>query len=239
MGLLTSVLTVVIRRPWIAFGTVFLTIGIGAILVAGAHTYGELRYRRHGVTVEGTVLAKDIRRATGEKGTSFEIRYRFTTREGQEIEGRAVVSLQRWEALRERSPVRVEYLPYAPTSNRLAGQGGFGELVVEVLFGSLFGAIGGLMFRKGYRRLRVERRLLQVGVMTEATVASVTTGDLTINRQPLWVVHYRYPDPAGRTHEGRSGYMSLDEAQAWKPGDTGRVRFDPQNPADSIWIGRD
>lgn len=110
----------------------------------------------------------------------------------------------------------------------------------EVLFpiiGVVVATVGGVLFRRGLVDVRRELRLQRVGIPAEATVTAVTETNFRYNRERQWVVHYRYMDSDGRTQEGKSGYLSPDEAADWEEGQTVAVRFDPARPSESIWIG--
>lgn len=223
------------RHPWLVFGVIFLAIAAVAEVAALVQTLGELRYGRDGAVVEGTVLSKHARAASREKDT---VRYRFTTLEGEEVESRSKVGFAAWESLRERGPIRVHYLRSNPWTNRPAGEGGWGEPIVLVLFGGVFGAIGGLMFRKGFSGYRLDERLRREGEAAEATVTAVVPGNLRINRVTQSVIRYRFTDGQGRVWEGQSGELPPEEADAWRSRDKGQILFNPKNAAESIWIGK-
>jgi hypothetical protein len=104
--------------------------------------------------------------------------------------------------------------------------------------GLILTAIGGRLVTTALRRLRTEERLLREGLSAEAEVIAVEETTVRFNRQPQWVIRYRYTDRMGEAHEGRSGYLDPEEAAAWSPGDRGVVRFDPRRPGVSIWIGK-
>jgi hypothetical protein len=104
--------------------------------------------------------------------------------------------------------------------------------------GLLFAPIGGFVFFKGVAGIRRELRLQSQGTSAQATVEEVKPTNTRLNGVPQWRIRYRYQDHEGRTHHGRSILMPPDEAQAWKAGDAGTVRFDALAPKKSIWIGK-
>lgn len=223
------------QHPWLVFGVIFLTIATGAEVTAMVQTFRELRYGRDGIIVDGAVVSKQKRATSREKDM---VRYRFETPWGEEIESQSTVGSTAWESLRERGPIRVQYLLSNPGTNRPAGEGGWGEPILLVLFGGVFAVIGGLMFRSGFAGYRRDQRLRREGVASEATVAAVMPGNLTINRVTQYVITFSFTDPQGRTWEGRSGEMPPEEAWVWRSGDKGQILFNPKNPAESIWIGK-
>ena len=111
----------------------------------------------------------------------------------------------------------------------LAGGGpvGLAALAVAVYF-----------ILKGTGQLWLDHRLRRDGVPAQAAVVSVVQSDLRINFQFQWALTYRYTDHLGQAHEGRSGYLSPEEASVWKIGDTGTIRYDRHRPRESIWLGR-
>jgi hypothetical protein len=58
--------------------------------------------------------------------------YRFTTKQGQTLEGRDEVFPNRWHAMEGGSPVEVEYLSSSPETNRIPG-----ETVGAVTYGAI------------------------------------------------------------------------------------------------------
>lgn len=66
---------------------------------------------------------------------------------------------------------------------------------------------------------------------------AVERTDSRVEHDFLWRVRYEYRDAAGKLHTGRTGYVSVEEAQGWHPGDIGGVRYDAAHPQRSVWIG--
>jgi len=99
---------------------------------------------------------------------------------------------------------------------------------------------GVILFRKGLREERRRQRLRREGIPTEAAVTGVRETNFGGRQRfsRMWVIDYQYIDRNGKTHKGQSGYVESEEALTWKPGDSGKARFDPQDPSDSVWIGR-
>ena len=106
-----------------------------------------------------------------------------------------------------------------------------------LLLGAVIGTLGGFLFWSSLRRFRLEEHLVREGVSAAATVTSVVQSGWR-NRQPLWVIGYRYTDDLGDNHDGRQESLSPEEARRWKVGDTGSIRYDRRHPAASVWLGR-
>jgi hypothetical protein len=226
------------RSFWLWFGGIWCVVGLPFLVIGIVTAHTERTYQREGHVIPGIVVSKEMRRATKDQSTSYRVTYRFTTPHERVVEGHSSVSRDTWEALTEEGPVAVRYLPQDPTTNRLEGESDWLFALIFLGFGCVFAPVGGVLVLKDVRRLRMERRLLQSGLVTEGTVTEVTESHLRVNRRTLWVIHYRYQDHLGRPHEGQSGYLDAEEAAMWRNGDTGTVRFDRHHPGHSLWIER-
>jgi uncharacterized protein DUF3592 len=83
--------------------------------------------------VQGTVLHKAAMSRTGRgSSSSWYVRNRFTTWQGQTLEGKDDVFPNRWRSLEEGGPVEVEYLPSSPETNRIPG-----ETISAVSYGAI------------------------------------------------------------------------------------------------------
>lgn len=105
-------------------------------------SYEATGQRVHGVVLEKTVVT-DASPPEGEgraPATRHYVSYRFTTREGQTLEGTSEVLSQTWEALEQGGPVVVEYLPSSPDTHRIgeqpAGSATWGIVALVVLLAS-------------------------------------------------------------------------------------------------------
>ncbi len=109
--------------------------------------------------------------------------------------------------------------------------------------------LGGLLARAGWRRAKRQLRIACEGIETEAIVTAVRRARLqptgrmrhiavpTLSTRGGWqIIRYSYVDKFGGTHQGKSGSLPFDQAKGWKPGDKGVVRFDPEDPAESVWM---
>jgi hypothetical protein len=97
--------------------------------------------------------------------------------------------------------------------------------------------VGSFVVVSARRNAKREAALLKHGAIATATVLDVAPGSVRINGVPQWKLRYRYADSRGQPHEG-SRSLSPSEAQDWQPGQTGKVRYDAQNPRSHVWTGR-
>jgi hypothetical protein len=94
-----------------------------------------------------------------------------------------------------------------------------------------------LVFADG-RKLVQAAGILRHGLVTEGTVVRTEPTATSINRVTQWQIRYSYRDHIGRTQEGVSHLLSPEDASLWKEGERGGVRFDPERPDISLWIGK-
>jgi hypothetical protein len=235
-------------RPsvWLSFGVlfggIFLLCGLPFFVIGTYLFYDDWRFAQEARSTQGMVLTKDIRVSSGTgsnrtRTKHYEVTYRFVV--GQEtLEGKEELSHRHWQRLREREPVEVRYRPQRPASNHLAGRSAWLLKTIFTLIGSIFTAIGGTVLVRGLRRARLEARLRRNGVAASGTVVSVHARNVVINGVPQSRLAFEYRDYQGQRHDGTAD-MPVDEAEAWKAGDTGRVLYDREKPEQGVWRGRD
>lgn len=108
--------------------------------------------------------------------------------------------------------------------------------------------VGAILFSSGVRQVRWWVRLWHDGQEAAATITKVKLSRMQLNvgygvvylkrpRVATYVVHYRYQDQSGNTHDGRSGYLVRSGKRLWKAGDPALIRYDPAHPEKSMWIG--
>lgn len=231
----SSILPYLRRTPLLWIGVLLLLPGLVFGTIGVAVAIQDARFAADGVTAEGTVLSKDIKHATGSSSTSYSIRYQFTASNDQAYEGSSSIDVHDWERLVERGPVTVEYLSADPSSNRIPGSG---ALLLGVLFLAIGAALvpfGGYFVWRESRTLREDRRLLRVGTEARATVAAVEPTSVRVNWNLQWVISYTYR-VGGKGYEGRSWMMPEVEARRYSPGDHAAIRYDPDRPAQSLWM---
>lgn len=225
---------------WFAVGVVFLTVAI-VVGVLGARL--DARFAAEGRAAEGVVLGKEIGSSSSSSSSStsspsYRATFRFTDERGQTWRGSAQLETEAWDALIEGGPIELAYLPDRPLTYRVQGRRDGEEVVVRACggVGAALALVGGFLLISALRNRRRERGLEQSGVATEATVFGLAPGNLRINGVPQWKLRYRFRDSEGRSREG-SHTMSAREAQSWREGATGRVRYDPSDSRSHVWIG--
>jgi hypothetical protein len=183
------------------------------------------------------VLTKDIVPADSDSSTQYRITFRYADERGETREGDEQVDVRTWEALAERGPVPVHYLPGTTEPARLVRDADLFGSALFLLVGLAGTIFGGVVFARAARGLLRARRLLSTGRDVEATVTAIEPTDVSYNQRPQYRVRYSYA-VAGETHVGDSGYLEWEEASSYSTGDPVAIRYDPARPADSLWIGR-
>lgn len=224
---------------WLSVGALFLVIGIS---VGMQQMRLNDRLEKEGRTVDGMVLIKEVygksRKGGSGSSPSYRVTFRFTPHGGDAIRGTADVAGGDWDALEERGPIRVTYLPDTPASHRVAGQST--AVLLPLIFsgvGAVIAPLGGFVVFNAVRRRTREKELARTGVMAEATITDIGPSSLRINGLPQMKLCYRFQDAQGKTREG-SCPVSPEEAGNWLPGQSGHVRYNQRNPRLNIWIGR-
>lgn len=105
------------------------------------------------------------------------------------------------------------------------------------LAGIVMSAAGAAIIHFARTAAARDRRLMESGILINATVTDVQRSRIDINRQTRWHVAYRYEYTRGRTFEGRSRALPASEVQGYRPGDEVKIKVDPQNPAESLFLG--
>jgi len=224
---------------WFFCGVPFLIIGIYIGIQQGVVSKS---LDAEGRVVEGMVLTKTVRSSSSSSrrrnnSPTYEVTFRFLTPEGL-VNGTAQVTPEVWDQLVEREPLGVTYLPDDPQQYRIEGQvSGWILPGVFTGLGGVFTIIGAFILLNARNQSRSRERLQREGLTAEGTVVDVRPGNIRINRVQQWNLHYRYQDHRGKFHTGKMP-LSPEEAETWKAGDTGKVRFDQLHPQKSIWISK-
>jgi Protein of unknown function (DUF3592) len=232
----TSIIPYLRRTPLLWIGVIILLPGLVFATLGVALAIQDARFSAGGATAVGIVLSKDIKPATQHTSTSYSIRYRFTASNDRTYEGSSTIDVHDWERLVERGPVTVQYLVSDPSSSRLSTAGNLIFEVVFLVIGLALLLVGGYLVVRSSRTLIEDWRLMRVGIEASATVGAVEATNLRINRRVQWEISYAYRDVSGKEYEGRSWTMPEGEARKFRPGDHGTIRYDPERPAQSLWI---
>jgi hypothetical protein len=218
--------------------------GFGAIFLAVGWTVmrRERQYEAEGRVGEAIVITKAIERATrsGSSGrrtsTEYNVTYRFTAPDGRPYQGRQDVSISTWDRLREQEPVQIQYVASDPSTSRIAGESSERGGYVFAAIGLVAALIGAALLGRSVSSANHKARIWSQGTPADAIVSAVDETNVKINRRTMWVVRYQYRDHSGNSHDGTSEYLAREKANAWKTGDSIRVRFDPQKPDMSVWV---
>lgn len=218
-------------------GAVLLMVG-GIFLVIVTSLYlDDQRYRTAGRTVEATVVGKQLRRATENTGTAYELTYRLRLDDGRELVRTEATDIPLWERLEEGDAIHVEHVPGDDGSSRIDRQANPVMLVIGLGVGSLLAFPGAWLVLGGLGAVRRKLRLYRTGTPATATVVDVRESNVRVNKVTWWVVAFTYRDGLGRTVEAVSDPMPPREAEGWSPGDTAQVRVDLHS-GECAWLGR-
>ncbi len=226
-------------RIWLFCGSPFLLIGL---YLGAQQVMISKRLAAEGRTVGGIVLTKAITSSSstssrGGNTSTYKITFRFLTPGGL-VTGGSEVTAEAWDSLVEREPIQVTYLPDAPQYYRIEGQtNGWWIPASFTVMGGIFTSLGGFIFLRARTGLQARARLHREGIITEGTIFEVRPTRIRINGVHQWSLRYRYQDGRGKSCTGAES-LSPEEAEAWKEGDKGMVRYDPRRPNLSIWIGK-
>ena len=126
-----------------------------------------------------------------------------------------------------------------PATNRVAGEPDRVGPGIMIGLGGIFSLAGGTIVFVSLGKRLSRARLLRDGMSADGIITAVEATNISINRVPQWIVRYRYNDHRGRTYEDKSPYLSPQEVNDWKEGDTGKVKYDREKSNKSLWMGRE
>ena len=134
---------------WVWFGAIRLAVGLPFVLIGALLAVDERRFETEGRLVEamGKNLTKGIRHVT----------YRFDTPHRQRFEGHGDVPEATWNALTERGPIQVVYLPDPPASSCIAGESKRMLLALFAFLGGFLSLMGGTILVAALRSARTKR----------------------------------------------------------------------------------
>jgi hypothetical protein len=221
------------RRSGLCLAGLFFVI-LGGVFAASGTTklLSELRYRNAGIHVGGTVISKSIDRASGSKSsTRYQVAYRFVTGQGTTLEGSDQVDVDQWEELKNGDPFEVVYLPDAPQSNRSRTTTEMPLALGFAGIGAFVFLVGAVVLVAGVRAASRDARLWREGTLAEATVLAKSVSGTE------YCLRYRFHDLLGREFTHYDDTLTAEEYARWEAGNVGMIRFDPQNPRRSVWVG--
>lgn len=220
----------------IAMGILFLALSLPMLAVFGLQVLHESLLAADPRTADGIVQAK--RTFAGRSSTSYELQYLFVAEGGRIVVGRDTVSRASWEVARPGLHYRVRYAAADPEVNRITDKtavnlgGGAALILME---GGVF-AFGVITVLRSRRMARLARELPARGTLARATVTKVSRPRRGRGVGMFAVLRYRYDDGGGTSRTG-SRSLFLSDAADWPVGSTPWIRYDPEHPKDSIWIG--
>lgn len=91
---------------------------------------------------------------------------------------------------------------------------------------------------RGVANVRERREIARTGTATMGRVVRVEGTPLSINGVVQLAVCFTYQDGDGRKHESVTPPMDPEDANVWREGGEGHVRYHPVHPARAVWIGR-
>jgi uncharacterized protein DUF3592 len=232
------------KNFWLVFGGVWFGVGAVFVLVGAGILWHEWNLDRQlargGAAAQGVVLAKSMR-SRKDQDPVFHVEYRYTSADGVVNEATTEVGGKTWDALAEGGPLVVTYAREQPRAHRVAGQVSDNPLVgwIVALVGGLLAISGAVILWRAMNQRGLAERLAREGARATAEVVEVVPTVFQVNQVPRWEIRYRYRDPLGRAHSGRSSPVAEEEARRWKPGDRGVVRYLRNRPQTSVWVGKD
>lgn len=96
--------------------------------------------------------------------------------------------------------------------------------------------VGGTIVVRARRGAARARRLMADGIEIAATVTEIRPSLITVNRQRLCRVRYRYEHGVGGPFTGESDAVQPDTVAGLAPGSTVRIKVDPVRPAQSLFL---
>lgn len=149
--------------PWRAslFLLIPIVMGIVMIWIAVVMRQQEDAYAREGLEATAKVTGKAIIPGSADEGDRYQLRYSFTTPDGQMFSGSAAVSSERYRQTDVGDPLAISYLASLPGTNRVGG--GMPALVVYLLGigGTLMATLAGIVLvRNSLRLLGGDRTVL-------------------------------------------------------------------------------
>jgi hypothetical protein len=212
------------------FGMLFLVVGLEA-------TRDEATWVRSATPAQGSVLGRDIRRASAgnKESTKYLLKYAFTTVDHAAVTNQREVSVEQWEAAHEGAPLTIYYLPARPGDSRLAPGGDWNAPIGFTTLGTIFTVLGGVLAGLRIRRWWLVANLERRGTSAQGTLTNLASGNYRVNGVAQWHLFYTFTDQSGQRRDGVSDWMPPQVARRWKKGATGTVRYDPHDPTRSIW----
>lgn len=224
-------------RQWrVLFGAFLLLVG----LLFSWKGFSVNYFLKNARFVQGTVLSKESRYVSssrrGQSGyMKYYVTYRFNTPEGQVVIGTdSTLDRFAWQSMGKGATVAVLYLPQTPSENQLAFTRSSLDVSLYWTFGGLLSVWGAFILLKVWRQQHRDTYLLSEGAEGRGTVQKV----LAISPDwPMNKIYYSYEDDVGALRQSRAEGLPGEKVDGWQVGDVGRIRFNPENPKQVVWVG--
>lgn len=106
-----------------------------------------------------------------------------------------------------------------------------------IWIGVAFLGIGGALCLFAWHRAHGAMAILNSGLPAEAVITAIHYVSSSSDSELFRQVEYRYESSRGQMHKGKSGWLTPEETRGWNVGTRGTIKFNPANPAQSVWIG--
>ncbi len=104
-------------------GGILLVCGVTFLLLDLLFVRQERLFHAEGMTATALVLSKSSHVVYNQQNrileTKYDVGYRFTTQDGESVQGSDEVDWYTWKSIREREPIQIVYPPGSPARNRL------------------------------------------------------------------------------------------------------------------------
>jgi len=222
------------ENPYESLGASWLLLIAVAAILGGVLWFGALPEIR--LALEGRETAARVidGRVSSGRSTSYYLRYVFVTANGSSRTAEGHVSYDTYRSTRSGDVISVVYVPSEPDIQRPVS---YDERAALIGLVAMFGA--GLPYTialvwRAQRRRAITAALVDRAIRTSASVDKVSKEFLG---QGTRRISYRYEDAEGRVRKGRSPRIYPEEAAAYPLGSKAIIAYDPNNGANSMWLG--
>jgi hypothetical protein len=221
-------------------GLVFSAAGLFLTAVSLTEVYQEVQFANDGRIVFGTVEAKRIDVALGDKGRTIYLHivsYEFDPQTIPPQRGENEVYEEDYHTISIGDQIKVEYLVGNPETHRLAGTAsGWGFSKIVGILAAVLVPIGLISLIVASRRALRQTRLWNKGIAHIARVVEFSCHDRTVKEaERHYLMIYEYEVPGGEMKKGKSKYHTWSWFGRIAEGDTIDIVIDPNNPDTSEW----
>ena len=220
--------------PYLSLGNSLLLLVLALAILCSVMWFGALPESR--LAFEGRDAPAYVTGGHVETGrsNSYYLRYVFRTQNGEARTAEGRVSYTTYQSARPNDVITVVYVPSAPDIQRPTS---YDDRIWIALLIAMFASVlifTVVMVRHAYRVRSMSEALTDRAVRTTATVDKVAKER---GAGGLHYIVYRYEDAEGLSRKGTSPQLYEEEASAYAPGSTATIAYDPNDPANSMWLG--